>query len=287
MATRKPKSRSERTAVRAQVDALPPSALRLTVDKYKKWRATGPEGSPQLRDVYDQVVADLVDNHGIIEKNLRRGLRIWVDRTICDFFERAAQSKEILTAKEALVRQRKIEELGKKLRKQLRVLYVGPEQTNYFPDVARLDRILSSARQYQVESARPTKQENAADLALQILGQHICLFWVFWVLGPRVQASAIAPPAPSRSSAYFKFAKYIYAFVGRDPSDQMIIKRLRVAERWFLEHRRDGAPIEAVSSGVSCWLADGAVVVPRGSSLAKALQAQQALQQPNEPNTKE
>jgi hypothetical protein len=251
--------------------------LKLTIKKYKECRATGEEGSPQLRDIYDQVVADLVDKHKIVDENHREGLRIWLDWIICGFFEHEAQLKLVLTDKKARVCQDNIEEFGKKLRKELYALYSMPEQTD-FGDAVLLNGILSRARQYQLPRAqrRPTKQKNAEDLALQVLGQRICVFWVVEVVRPRGPASAVAPPAPTKSSAYFKFAKYIYELVGRNRSDPMISKRLGAAKRWYLENRRGDAPPATVSSGAAYWLASGASISP----------PEESSWMPNKPKTK-
>ena len=244
----------------ADKDALPERKLILTADRYARLRATSADGSPQLRAAFDEVVSDLVDRHEIVAKDFRQDLRVWLNWSVCAYFERAA-SKRWLTDKQALACQRNIKELGDALRKELARLYALPAQTVYC-DVEALDRILSRARQYQPQG-RPTKKENAANLALQSLGGHIGWFWMD--NGRGIQEGDLRqPPKPCKSSGYFRFAKYIYAFVGMHCTDPMIIKRLRAAEKCFLGPWREVTEpvLEGATSGNAYYLADGTAVVP-------------------------
>ena len=70
------------------------------------------------------------------------------------------------------------------------------------------------------QGRRSTKEENASKIALDRLGDKINEFWITQGLP--------SSPKNRKRSAYFKFAKYIYAFVGEQRcTDPAIIKRLQ------------------------------------------------------------
>jgi hypothetical protein len=220
-------NRTAGRTVSAGTWALPERAL--TAERYAQWRATGPEGSPQLQTVCDHVVTDLVDKHEIVPKHREKALRDWLDVTVCGYFEETEWTRCELTKHQALNCQRKIERLGKNLRGQLARLYGSAA----YQDIGALEQILSRAQQYhhRILGDRSTKKDNATNEALQHLSQQICMFWVpnsWWDLR-RLPCNLTTEL--SKTPNYFSFARYIYALVGETRSNRMMKERLRSAER--------------------------------------------------------
>ena len=220
----------------AGMEAKP--TFRLSADRFAEWQASGQSGKRELEIVYDQVVVDLVCRYQIIGSGLTHGLRDWLDAAVSSHFDDRLAYASKITAKQAVKSQRSIAELGEKLHTELRRFYEVPRAGYQWmrqpyrqaaKDLTALEKILRSVRTSNAER-QTGRKNNASKRAIQELGDDICWFWLTGWTGRLDHTWSLEPPKISKSSDYFKFAKYIYAFVCEDRGDPMIVTRLQRAE---------------------------------------------------------
>lgn len=204
---------------------------------YKRWWDNflgheWPENSPEIEEAVERAVADLVDKHCIVPAERRddwhahpglRGLRAWLEFVVVGYFDLVdiMESKPIGGNVER--RQRRIAQLGDRLRKEIAQLQglVGLAR-DFEPDIKRV--IDPTQGLLVLDDYSSTRANNASKDAVRVLSRHICQFW-------QPSSMSYSPLDLSTSSGSFRFARYIFCWLGEGRSNRMIVERLRAAER--------------------------------------------------------
>ena len=222
---------------------------------YRRWMLEvpgweWPDGSLEIAASIDQAVADLVDKHRIVSAERRRsctaypglwGLREWLEDVVVGYFDLQDMIGSEITGHQAVTYKRRVARLSEALRKELERLYgVGSAMRN---DITAIEQIAARAQRHEVLGDRPTKRGNASKDALHVLSRRICLFWL--PCDDWRRAESCDPSLDlSVGSSCFRFAKYVYTYLGAPRcTDRMIVKRLRAAAMEIItgqphEHRR-------------------------------------------------
>lgn len=222
----------------AQRHLLAPTT-RLSASRFAELREMERDGERQLDAAYDQVVAELIEDN-IVAKALGRGLKDWLKVVIPIYFDDRSSEAKAITIDQARSCQGKIAVLGDKLRAELARFYEMPDARYRWMEPryhraaedlrvleALLSRVLASSGVRKVG-----RKDNASKRSLQRLGDDICWFWMTGWTGRLDRSWQLEPPEVAVHSKYFKFAKYVYAFVSENLcSDRMIVERLRDTER--------------------------------------------------------
>ena len=205
---------------------------------YRRWTVEFPNAEfglfviPEFAVAVDSAVADLVDKHGIVPLEDRHYLRSWLEGLFYAYFPTREAMRNELTDKEADWCKRRVKQLGEDLREELKRLYAYELHPDILalthPDIRALERIVSHAQQQEELSGdRPTTKENASNDVVYLLSTAICWFWIQTHGG-----TANIPFDFSKRSPCFRFAQYVYTYVGAGGcTDRTIVERLRAAHR--------------------------------------------------------
>ena len=206
-----------------------PPTFKLTVEEYNEIKKGGAIGDSDLSNIFENVVADLINRDQIVEPAWRGCLLQWLQVCIPAFLE--LRLLRTLTTKQAQALMRQIKQDGEHLIERLTTLYAKDLIPSKWAssdrgicqerDIQLLKRILARAEQYQPRQKR--NGTNAANPALRNLSYDICAFWA----GQIGQNAWSDRPLIERNSPFYEFAKYIFAFVGQPCDGRMIAERLR------------------------------------------------------------